>query len=316
MAYPFTNLVFEGGGVKGVAYVGSLAVLEKRGILEQTARIGGTSAGAITAALVALNYSADETRELMLNLDFKQFKDGSFFGDIERFFKKYGWYKGDAFLKWIEQRVKEKTGSPDTTFNELMQMKGFKQLYVVGTNLSTRDYQVFSHESTGDVRIADAVRISMSIPLFFASRQFRGDVFVDGGVLNNYPITLFDNEKYVSDAANIIDGCVNLETLGFHLGKHITERHEINDLDDYAGNLFETILDVQDNALWNSPNDLRRTVCIDNLGIQTTDFNITTEQKLALIKQGHEATANYLRAFEAGLPSDVCDNMPRDRRSG
>ena len=52
-AYRFRNLVFEGGGVKGVAYVGALNELHKRGILDSIERVGGTSAGAINAVLLS-----------------------------------------------------------------------------------------------------------------------------------------------------------------------------------------------------------------------------------------------------------------------
>tara|TARA_Y100000815_G_scaffold226384_1_gene214278 strand:+ start:231 stop:413 length:183 start_codon:yes stop_codon:yes gene_type:complete len=53
--YPFRNLVFEGGGVKGIAYSGALAVLEERGILPQIRRVGGASAGAINTGLNVLH---------------------------------------------------------------------------------------------------------------------------------------------------------------------------------------------------------------------------------------------------------------------
>ncbi len=58
--YHFKNLVFEGGGVKGIAYVGALEVLEKEGILGSIERVAGTSAGAMVAVLVALGYTATE----------------------------------------------------------------------------------------------------------------------------------------------------------------------------------------------------------------------------------------------------------------
>src|ERR1044072_5361540 len=94
MAYPFTNLVFEGGGVKGVAFGGALEVLDQQGILSQIENVAGTSAGAITATIVALGYSADYVKNEMLNLDFKTFKDGNFFSDIERFnTQSHGLYK-------------------------------------------------------------------------------------------------------------------------------------------------------------------------------------------------------------------------------
>ncbi len=60
MPYPFTNLIFEGGGVKGIAYVGALTVLEDKDVLQKVKRLGGTSAGAINATLLALKFSLAE----------------------------------------------------------------------------------------------------------------------------------------------------------------------------------------------------------------------------------------------------------------
>lgn len=69
----FRNLVFEGGGVKGIAYVGAMDVLEKAGILKEIVRVGGTSAGAINAVLFASGYSNAEQRRIMGDLDFNKF---------------------------------------------------------------------------------------------------------------------------------------------------------------------------------------------------------------------------------------------------
>ena len=62
MSYNFKNLIFEGGGVKGIAYVGALEVLSEKGVVDQISRIGGTSAGAINAILIGLGYTFDETK--------------------------------------------------------------------------------------------------------------------------------------------------------------------------------------------------------------------------------------------------------------
>jgi len=75
MAYHFRNLVFEGGGMKGIAYVGALEALGRRGILRDIVRVGGTSAGAINASLFALGFSNSETRSFLNELDFRNFLD-------------------------------------------------------------------------------------------------------------------------------------------------------------------------------------------------------------------------------------------------
>ena len=74
----------------------------------------------------------------------------------------------------------------------------FLDIYLMGTNLSTGFSEIFSAEHTPRYCIADAARISMSIPLFFAAvRNVRSDVYVDGGMLDNYPVKIFDRTKYV-----------------------------------------------------------------------------------------------------------------------
>lgn len=211
MSYQFKNLVFEGGGVKGIAYVGAMEVLNEKGFLPHIERVGGASAGAINAILIGLNYSLDETKEILWGLDFKNFMDDSWgiIRDTNRLINEFGWYKGDFFRDWIGEIIKAKTGNSDSTFHEVYKQKTkrkFKDLYFMGTNLSTRFGEVFSHEHTPRMCVADAVRISMSIPLFFAAkRSLRGDAYVDGGVLDNYPIKLFDREKYLKTGGRHTD---------------------------------------------------------------------------------------------------------------
>ena len=204
MPYQFRNLVFEGGGVKGIAYVGVLEVLEERGIIEKIERVGGTSAGAINATLLGLGYTLKETKEMLWSLDFNNFMDDSwgFIRDTKRLIEKFGWYKGDYFRNWIGALIREKTGNSESTFADieaLKEKKNFKSMYFIGTNLSTSFSEIFSAEHTPRICVADAVRISMSIPLFFAAkRSLRGDVYVDGGLINNYPVKLFDRKRYLS----------------------------------------------------------------------------------------------------------------------
>ena len=290
-----TNLAVEGGGVKGVAYPGALQVMESNGVLPKIERVAGTSAGSIVAALIALGYTPAEMQSLMLDLDFKQFEDGSTLGGPERFFRKFGWFKGDYFLEWMQCRVNERTGNPNATFADLhADPAKFNDLFVLSTDLSRRRSQVFSFETSPDLPVAEAVRASMSIPLFFEAYAIdddlfgetgaKQDLFVDGGVLDNFPIELFDK-----------DG-VNPRTLGLflsNLGAPQNPDYKIDSFPEYARNLFEALLDVQVNAFNNSPDDQKRTIVIDNLGVGTTDFSLSNEMKCKLIQQGAIAACRY-----------------------
>ena len=331
MGYHFRNLVFEGGGVKGIAYVGAMKVLEEEGISPDIKRVGGTSAGAINATLFALGFSNTEQRNIMNKLDFNNFMDDSWgvIRDVNRLLGRFGWYKGDFFHEWIGGHIKKKLGDPNATFQHLKEDKK-PELYVYGTNLSTRFGEVFSCEHTPKARIADAVRISMSIPLFFSAiRNARDDVYVDGGVLNNYPIKLFDREKYISEEnqekmalkrpyyekenkrflknhPSSSPYVYNKETLGFRLDSKqeigafrygAEPAHcKIDDFFDYIKALITTIMESQGNTHLHS-DDWQRTIYIDTLGVGTTDFDLSATMKKKLEESGVKGATKYFKWF-------------------
>src|SRR5688572_3347838 len=145
MSYTFRNLVFEGGGVKGIAYGGALEVLNSMNILRDIERVAGTSAGAINATLLALGYSTADVSRIIASTNFKDFEDGNIVTELVGITTHYGWYKGDAFKEWIGKYIREKTGKEDTTFGELAaqaKTKGFKDLFCVASNLSKQRAEV------------------------------------------------------------------------------------------------------------------------------------------------------------------------------
>ena len=205
-ASQFRNLVFEGGGVKGIAYAGAIQVLEEADILPGITRVAGTSAGAITATLLALGAGSKDIATIVGGTDFKQFMDSSLLptSNIWRLVNDYGWYKGDAFADWIRGIIRKYTGNPELTFIGLRALSHkpdsrFRELYMVGTDLSRQQPMVFSADDTPGVAIWQATRTSMSIPLFFQAVMQADDVRVDGGVTWNYPVDLFDDRKYLAN---------------------------------------------------------------------------------------------------------------------
>ena len=336
MSYPFKNLIFEGGGVKGIAYVGAMEVLESKGVLNNIKRVGGTSAGAINALLFGLNYSNTETKQILSILDFRKFLDDSwgFIRDSDRLMKEFGWYKGSYFRDWAADLIRQKTGNSESTFKDVFDQreeKGFREMYMVGTNLSTRFSEVFSCEHTPRMPVAEAVRISMSIPLFFAAkRSLRGDIYVDGGLLDNYPIKLFDRKKYLDEqnvdahskepeyyknhnrelrktGKTISPYVYNKETLGFRLDSEAEialfrdqsepPHKNIDDFFSYAWGLIETIMESQASQHLHG-DDWQRTVYIDTLGVKTTDFDLDDGKKKALLKSGKENTMKYFTWYD------------------
>lgn len=312
--YPYRNLVFEGGGVKGVAYGGALEVLEQSQITPQIERVAGTSAGAITAALVSLNYTAGEVVEKMMGVDFEKFEDGSDLGGPVRLVEHYGWFKGDYFLNLMQDYIAAKTGGDGrATFHDLRHKYHdyrFKDLHVFGTNVSQQGVQQFCYDETPGVAVADAVRISMSIPFFFEARYFKqkgeNDVYCDGGVLNNYPIGTFDEQSTDTDPETghlMLRRTPNPTTLGFHLDNHDQPPpRPVKNVLRFATGVFDAILNIQNILLKSNPGDERRTVFINDLGVKTTDFQISDPMKWDLIAQGRIATSKFLNEPRLPLP--------------
>ena len=344
MPVQFRNLVFEGGGVKGIAYVGVMRALRRQGALDHVMRYGGTSAGAINALMVALGYDDEEQLEIMRSVDFRKFMDNDFgfVRDGWRLAKEFGWNRGEFFSGWIGELIRHKLGTADATFDDL-HLATASELHVVGANLATGFAEVFSHERHADMPLARAVRISMSLPLFFAAVRWgpRRDVYVDGGLILNYPVKLFDRLKYIREderayaargtdyyAENNVDFLAenrasspyvyNRQTLGLRLDTREQiglYRHgeplkgkQIENIVDYAKALAGALLAVQENQHLHT-DDWHRTVYVDTKDVGTTDFDLPTARKEELIGEGEKAVRNYFAWFDDPR-EQPCNRVP------
>lgn len=314
--YNFENLVFEGGGVKGIAYGGALHQLHKLGVLSNIKRVAGTSAGAITAVLLAVGYSYKEVSDIVASVNFNDFADDSngIVRDAKRFISDFGWHKGDFFRKWMGKLIRNKKGKKDLTFKELYESSNSLDLYLVATNLSDQASEIFSYEHTPNVEIRDAARMSMSIPLYFKCVRYGKDkdIMIDGGVAWNYPLNIFDNIKYVSNSKNgekvlynKSDGYVlNHETLGFRLDseKEIDFNQsnwsnvpkDIDNILNYAMSLVG-FMHTMANKKHLHKNDWNRTIFIDTKDVNTTDFDISKEKINSLIESGENGVKTHFK---------------------
>ncbi len=313
------NLVFEGAGIRGLAYAGVLEELSAQGVLQDVEKVGGTSAGAITALLVSVGYTPAEMERIIYNTKFQQFNDGRFFfiGGLLRLHRNFGWYRTRKFSDWLGNIVAQKTGNPDITFRELHAM-GYTDLYVTATCLNRQKLYVLSHETYPDMKVKDAVRASMSVPLYFEAvfidstgkvhEKHRKpydnlDILVDGGLLGNFPITLFDQIE--TDSLHQSSRIPNSETLGVRIDsdeqlKNDALTHElvplpIHSLQAYISAFYILALEnLNRNQLLAA--DWDRTISVSSVGITPRVKRLTHDQKELLLRSGREHTAAYLRA--------------------
>ena len=336
----YKNLVFKGGGVRGIAYVGALKYLYENGLTRSLERVAGTSAGAITALVLALNPEGfGEIKRIADSLDYRkvpsegehpeqaeQGEAGSAFARAAQLWQRSqslgivknmqctmrlvqdkGWYSSDYFYNWLKEVIAARfaAGKKAYTFADFADPslhKGgrpFLDLHVTGTDISNRTSRLFSAETTPDMEVALAVRISMSIPLFFEAIPFQypgtphPQVYADGGVMWNYPLSVFDDPKY----CRRLDRGMNPETLGLFLysSPEATVYKEVKGMADYVGALFESLLLVQERLVLYGEKNKGRTIFISDEGIPSTDFDLAPgDGKYAkLFDSGYRAASEF-----------------------
>ncbi len=325
----YRNLVMEGGGIRGIAYGGALQALQQRGVLDSIQRVGGTSAGAIQAALLAVGYLPAEIVDVLQRTPVQRLNDGRliFIGGGTRLLRQYGWYRGNQLTKYLTELVAAKTGRPNLTLAELhaltQQHPGrYRDLYTTGTNLTRQRVEVFSHETHPTMRVADAVRISMSIPLYFRAVLLDSlnhvvhgkpapgqpvQVLIDGGLLANFPVDMFDYPRYLPAgtpaSADARGRTFNPATLGLRLdrdeqiqldlapnGRQQLAPYAIDDFRSYIGALYTVMLE---NLNSTQPANWQRTVSISTRGFSPKIKRLSDAQKNLLMTSGQVGVQQF-----------------------
>jgi NTE family protein len=316
---PKCDAVFEGGGVKGIGLVGAVLALEEAGY--EFVNLAGTSAGAIVASLLAVGYTGAEIREILQQVDYSAFKDETLLdtlglpGKVINTVFEYGVYKGDFFENWLEEllQAKNKTTFGDIRMNNATQAKYVYKFQAIASDITDKRLLVLPGDLShfgfdpDKFSIARAVRMSISIPLFFEpvvlTDSFGKEHYiVDGGVLSNYPVWLLDDGT--SDP--------KWPTFGFKFTQQDTRT-----LEGPAGNakpgilgflvaIAGTMLDAHDKYhISVSHGDFQRTISIPTSveiegsvkSISVTDFDITHEESAALFNNGVMAARNFLTTW-------------------
>jgi NTE family protein len=313
------DLVFEGGGVKGIGLAGALATLEERGYEPQN--VAGTSAGAITAALLAAGYPAAELREIIIGLDYRQFQDKGWEDKvplIERSLSlllDLGLYEGERFLGWIRELLEAKgvrtfadLVHPDYADDPLYRSR----LQVIASDVTTHELLVLPRDAgklgidPDELDVALAVRMSMSIPVFFEPARFanpktgREHVIVDGGMLSNFPVWLFDCEDGLPDWPTF--GLLLVEPqpsvpIGARLPDSRMSGHGPKAVVEYVKALAQTMMEAHD-RLYVEQSSYARTIPIPTLGVGTTEFDLSPERALALFDSGRWAAEKFLATWD------------------
>ncbi len=204
------GLVLSGGGAKGMAHIGVIRVLEENNI--PIDYIAGTSIGAIVGGLYAAGYTTDQMEELFKSDEFYFWSTGKIQKEYRYYFK-----QPEPEPSWLELRVTKKDDKvkllPPTNFIPEEQMD-FVFMELVASTSAACNYNfdslmipffcVAADINSGNPTIlrkgnlGEAIRASMTVPLYFKPIEIDGKLLFDGGLINNFPHDIM-KETYKPD---------------------------------------------------------------------------------------------------------------------
>ena len=191
---PKVGLVLSGGGAKGLAHIGALKIIEESGI--KVDYIGGTSMGAIVGALYASGYSAQQLDSIFRNTDFNNLIQDNVPRSAKTFYEKEDSERYALTLPFENFKVSfpQAISGGQNIYNLLVQLlfhvkdvQDFRKLPIpfvcMATNVETGEEVLLDRGY-----LPEAIMASGTFPSLFEPAEINGQILIDGGVVNNYPI--------------------------------------------------------------------------------------------------------------------------------
>jgi len=253
--------ILAGGGTRLPAHLGVLNALLELDI--NFDHIVGVSGGSIISSFFAAGLKIDEIKKIALETNYSQFRGFSLY----KLIRNGGLSSGDVFEKWVDEHLQGKT------FSELE-----KQLHIVATDVKSGKPVIFDQENTPDMRVSEAVRYSMSIPLVFSFKPFGKHLMVDGSILSEDAL----HRDWAKDGTPVM--CFRLR------GEHEYDELKTDSyfpIFNYITLLIRTFMttisrEYINEAFWHN------TIVINTGKCSTVDFSMTNEQKLQLFETGYK----------------------------
>ena len=185
------TLCISGGGVKGICVLGCIKNLIKNNIivLNKINNYYCCSAGSIISFLLALNYTTKELCYIWKKLPLHKYNIQF---NIDNLFINNGLDNGNNIMIILQTMLYKKYNQYDITFKQFYETFN-KKINIIATNLTKFKEELFSYETTPNMSVLIAIRMSIAIPIIFTPVIYNNNVYVDGGLVNNFPY------KYIKD---------------------------------------------------------------------------------------------------------------------
>lgn len=265
------ELCLSGACNRGICYIGCMKKFEEMKMLKLE-KILGVSIGSFVAACYVIGYNSDELLEIIMNKNTDNFKDVTFDerGSI---------FKGENYKKWVHDVISVKV-NPSISLIELYEKTKINFMCTATCIYSeNKNYEegivIMSHEKTPNIPLITAITSSMAFPFIFPPITYEGAKFIDGGILDNIPNGLFDeNSINLRVSFKSIDGLTSIDNPISYIGK-----------------IFELITKRYVQLKNYENKNIIRVVCED---YNMIDFDMSIDDKITLYKRGYDAVEKYL----------------------
>lgn len=186
--------VFQGGGMKGIAYIGAVCALEENNF--KCIRAAGTSIGAVFASLLMCGYSGKELAYISKNIDFHSFlymptkRITSLIQDRGLYNSSIIEYELDRLYSYKGYKMVDEIINDEPILKVIATDATLKREIVLPDDLSL--YQIKSR----DLTIARMVTLSLLYPGVFKPLKLGNSTIVDGGITNNFPTNVYPLKSY------------------------------------------------------------------------------------------------------------------------
>ena len=270
-----TKIIITGGGINGIAILGGVNKYLEYHKKEDITDIMCISVGSIIGLLIILGYNNEETKNIFIEIKLNEFMDYK----VKRFIDSWGFDDGNMNKNLLKAMLINKDYDPNITFKELYNIIKINFI-IVGTNLTKSITEYFNYKTYPNMKVIDAIRISCSYPVIYTPIKYNNCLYVDGGVLAQYPIEYF---KDISDVTGFVISYHNI----------IDEETEIKTFDKYYLTLMKTVINKNE---YNKIQKYKKNTVIinkNNLHSNVMDYNLTNSYKSKLYNAGIDSFLDF-----------------------
>ena len=271
-----TEICLAGACNRGISYIGCFKKMEEMNLLNLK-KIVGVSIGSFIGACYMLGYSSEELLEEVINKNMNEFKDFSIS-------EPSAILKGEQYKNWVFELLSKKE-DPNISLKDLYEKTGIEFIVTTtcihsGSSEFPEGIAYLSYKHTPDMSLFTAVNCSMAFPFVFPPMVYKNCQFIDGGVLENFPMDLL--------SINSIGLKVNFKPID----SFTSTKNPIS----YIGKIFE-LMSNRFKILKDEQHQNIITVDCDDFDI--IDFGMSIDNKITLFQRGYKAMTLYLEKYHS-----------------